>query len=183
MPDVGHRACNAPVAVIAPLVTYMVLDQQIEHRGIAAELLDGLHRLRALSRPDLVIGRHERLALPRHQRGARRGRAKVPPTKLRVQRHLITREDRQLQIRMRSSRSPDEQVERPPAGYPPGSTPSRRRPQRALTHHGERVAAVRCERRGLVMRSEAGAVDYLQLRDLEDGVDRERRRVQEDGMP
>src|SRR5688500_8305186 len=73
----------------------------------------------------------------------------------------------------------EEEIERPPPGDPPGALPPSHRVQRALTHVVERVRFTGSERGRLVMRKETRVVADAELRDLEYGVHRQRRRIEE----
>src|SRR5688572_33149400 len=73
----------------------------------------------------------------------------------------------------------EEEIERPPPGDPPGALPPSHRAQGALTHVAEGVRFAGGERGRLVMRNETRVVADAELRDLEYGVHRQRRRIQE----
>ena len=123
--------------------------------------------------------RRERFAVPWNEPGTWRDCAKVPADELRVQSGLIGRQYRDLEVRVRSRCAPEKEIESPASGDPPLPIPSSHRSQCALTYVGERVRFTGGQRGRFVMGDELFVGADTELGDLEHGVDRQLRRIDE----
>src|SRR5687768_5545185 len=62
--ELRDGARHAVVSPKAPLLSLVILDQEVEHRRITAEIGDGFDVLRARPRPDLMVWRRKGIAVP-----------------------------------------------------------------------------------------------------------------------